>query len=297
MSKNSYHSNKEKSEEVKDVKVAVIIPAKNEEPRIGRTLESFLNQDLKPYRIIVVDDGSTDKTSEISSKYDLVEVVTRPFRKENLVAKKELAETFNAGLQKLSNDECNFILISGADLIVPKNYISTIVKRMIANPKIAVSSGIVKGEYSTVPRGPGRIVRFDLWKKLGLIYPVNYGFEGYLLVKAESLGYKNVVYEDMIATTQRKTGSEYHPTRYYYYGLGMKALGWTIPYALARIFIFSTVKPKGAYYMLRGFFSNYENLYEPELRDYVKKTQRSRILNLKSGYIKRFFKTLIRKKF
>ena len=276
---------------VKHAKVAVVIPAKNEEPRIGKTLESILDQDLKPYRIIVVDDGSSDKTGEVASRYERVEVVTLPFREENLVAKKELAETFNAGLQKLSNDNCDFILISGADLIVPKNYISTIVKRMIENPNIAVSSGIVKGEYSTVPRGPGRIVRYDLWKKLGLIYPVNYGFEGYLLVKAESLGYENMVYEDMIANTQRKTGSQYHPTRYYYYGLGMKALGWTIPYALARIFIFFKIKPKGAYHMFRGFFSNYDNLYEPEVRNYVKKTQRSRILNLRSGYVKRFFRT------
>jgi glycosyltransferase involved in cell wall biosynthesis len=289
LSKNSYNSDKGNSKKVKEAKVAVVIPAKNEEPRIGKTLESFLNQDLKPYRIIVVDDGSSDKTGEISSNYNGVEVVTRPFRKENLVAKKELAETFNAGLQKLSNDECDFILISGADLIIPKNYISTIVTRMIENPKIAVSSGIVKGEYSNVPRGPGRIVRYDLWKKLGLIYPINYGFEAYLLMKLESLGYENTVYNDMIATTQRKTGSEYHPTRYYYYGLGLKALGYTTLYALTKILLFAKKKPKGAYYMLKGYFSDYDNLYEPELRSYVKKTQLHNILHLDVRYLKRIF--------
>lgn len=289
MSKNSYNSDKGNSEKVKEVKVAVVIPAKNEEPRIGKTLESFLNQDLKPYRIIVVDDGSSDKTGEISSNYKGVEVVTRPFRKENLVAKKELAETFNAGLQKLSNDRCDFILISGADLIIPKNYISTIVTRMIENPKIAVSSGIVKGEYSNVPRGPGRIVRYDLWKKLGLIYPINYGFEGYLLMKFESLGFENTVYNDMIATTQRKTGSEYHPTRYYYYGLGLKALGYTTLYAIGKILLFSRKKPKGAYYMLKGYLSNYNELYETDLRNYVRKKQIRNILHFKLDYIKRVF--------
>ena len=292
--KNTFDISKIESEKTSELhtKIAVIIPARNEESKIAKTLESILNQDLKPYRVIVVNDGSTDKTGKIVASFTKVEVVNRSARTENLVAKKELAETFNARLQKLLNDEdCKFILISGADLIIPINYLSTIVKRMIENPNIAVSSGVIKDEFSTVPRGPGRVVRYDFWKKIGLIYPVNYGFEGYLLAKSASMGYENVVYEDVIATTQRKTGSEYHPTRYYYYGLGMKALGWTIPYALARIFILSKVKPKGAYHMLRGYFSNYRDLYEPELRKYVKNTQRSNILNLNSGIIKRFFKT------
>ena len=51
--------------------VAVII-ARNEENYLPKTLTSLLEQDLEPYRIIVVDDGSTDKTRECAIKFDKV---------------------------------------------------------------------------------------------------------------------------------------------------------------------------------------------------------------------------------
>lgn len=52
--------------------VSVIIPAYNEEKTIGNVINETINvmdsQDL-PYEIIVVDDGSTDKTGRIASQY------------------------------------------------------------------------------------------------------------------------------------------------------------------------------------------------------------------------------------
>ena len=51
-------------------KISVLICAYNEERTIERTIESILNQVLKPYEIIVVNDGSTDRTREILKKYE-----------------------------------------------------------------------------------------------------------------------------------------------------------------------------------------------------------------------------------
>lgn len=50
-------------------KVSIIIPACNEERWIGKTLESLGNQTHKKVEIIVVSNGSTDRTAEIASKY------------------------------------------------------------------------------------------------------------------------------------------------------------------------------------------------------------------------------------
>ncbi len=50
--------------------VAVIIPAYNRVATIGRAVESVLEQSLLPQEIIVVDDGSTDATSEAVKMYD-----------------------------------------------------------------------------------------------------------------------------------------------------------------------------------------------------------------------------------
>ncbi len=272
------------------LKIAVVLNARNEEKYIGKALEFLQAQELKPYRIIVVNDGSRDKTGEIAKSYD-VEIVERKQREENFVARKELAETVNAGLEKLDDDsDCDYILLMSAEIHLPKNYLIEIVKRMEKNLKLVVAAGVIRNEYTAVPRGPGRVVRYSFWKKLGLRYPVNYWYEGYMLWKAQSMGYEIASYDDIISETDRETGITYEPKRYFYYGLGLKALGYTTPYALARILLFAKKKPKGAYYMLKGFFSDYDELYESELRNYVRKTQIHNILHLNPQYIKRIFK-------
>lgn len=267
-------------------KVGVIIPAYNEELFIEKTIQHLLSQILKPQRIVVVNDGSTDKTREILERFKEIEIVDRKNQKSN-IAKKQLATTYNSGLKKFLNDDCKFVMVLDADIILEDNYISEIVSRMNSNPKLAIASGIIEGEYSTEPRGGGRMVRVDFWKKLGLIYPENYGFEGYLLWKAESMGYETGTFYDLIMKTQRKTGATYNPKHYLYYGYGLKALGYSIPYALVRILLFARKKPKGSYYMLKGFLGNYKDLYEPELREYVRKTQQSNILHFNKNYLKR----------
>lgn len=50
-------------------KVTVLICAYNEEKTIERTIESALDQILKPYEVIIVNDGSTDNTRKILERY------------------------------------------------------------------------------------------------------------------------------------------------------------------------------------------------------------------------------------
>jgi len=50
-------------------KVSIILPARNEEKFIGRCLDSLIEQDYPNYEIIVIDDSSNDKTSQIIAKY------------------------------------------------------------------------------------------------------------------------------------------------------------------------------------------------------------------------------------
>ena len=49
--------------------ISIIIPVYNKENTLGRCLDSIINQTYKNLEIIIIDDGSTDKSSEISSLY------------------------------------------------------------------------------------------------------------------------------------------------------------------------------------------------------------------------------------
>jgi glycosyltransferase involved in cell wall biosynthesis len=63
--------------------VSIIVPAYNEEEEIGSTLQRFLQSlscvsSCPQYEVIVVDDGSKDKTADIARLFDDVKVICRP---------------------------------------------------------------------------------------------------------------------------------------------------------------------------------------------------------------------------
>jgi glycosyltransferase involved in cell wall biosynthesis len=59
-------------------KVSVIIPAYNCAKFIEETLASVLNQTQAPFEILVINDGSTDNTAEVVSKYPQIRLINKP---------------------------------------------------------------------------------------------------------------------------------------------------------------------------------------------------------------------------
>jgi 4,4'-diaponeurosporenoate glycosyltransferase len=57
--------------------VSVIIPARNEEHNLPTLLRSLASQPLRPHEIIVVDDGSTDRTAELARQHG-AKVISSP---------------------------------------------------------------------------------------------------------------------------------------------------------------------------------------------------------------------------
>jgi glycosyltransferase involved in cell wall biosynthesis len=265
---------------MKNVKsrVATIIPARNEEQFIGETLTALLNQDIDDNYIIVVNDGSEDKTQEVVNSFPNIELINIENRGFDAQGTPILARVINQGLEKLVPEvSYDYIMILGSDHILPSNYIRKIVDHLDHNRDIAICSGQIKGEKSKVPRGSGRIVRSDFWKSIGLQYPLKFGFETYLLIKAQQLGYRIDVLNDLISLTSRPTRKSYKKETYISYGKSLRALGYIQLYSAGRIGLISLKNPKGAFYMLQGYTSSDIEFYEEDFRSFLRYIQYGRL--------------------
>lgn len=65
------------------MEISIIVPVYNVEKYLERCIDSILNQNFKDFELILVDDGSTDKSGEICDKYAKRYSYIRVIHKEN----------------------------------------------------------------------------------------------------------------------------------------------------------------------------------------------------------------------
>ena len=117
--------------------VAVIVPAFNEEKVIVQTIASLLASDSsRELEIIVVDDGSTDKTYRVVSEAFAADPRVRVFTKEN--GGKPAALNFG-----LAKTQAEVIVALDADTVFTKDTIVKLV-RHFKDPKIGAVAGNAK---------------------------------------------------------------------------------------------------------------------------------------------------------
>ncbi|NUQ29901.1 MAG: glycosyltransferase [Acidobacteriaceae bacterium] len=120
-------------------RVAVLIPAYNEEKVIARTIRSVMMSNYKNLRIVVIDDGSKDRTSAVVRETYPKEIESGRL---TLLTKPNAgkAEALNYALQQI--DEDIYIGID-ADGVIAHDAISRLVPHF-ANPKIGAVAGNAK---------------------------------------------------------------------------------------------------------------------------------------------------------
>ena len=88
--------------------ISIIIPVYNAEAFLSRTVDSILVQTIKEFELILVDDGSSDKSGEICDKYALADERVRVFHNENSGA-------FNARMYGVAQATGKWIMFVDAD--------------------------------------------------------------------------------------------------------------------------------------------------------------------------------------
>ncbi|MEM3061766.1 MAG: glycosyltransferase family A protein [Candidatus Bathyarchaeia archaeon] len=254
------------------VKVVAIIIARNEEENIPKVIDSLKQQTIGLDKIIVVNDGSTDNTGEIARRMGC-SVLDLAYHEESFLGRPELAERLNAGLKLIEKHNQDYVLKLDADHTIPKDYVERIIDRMEKNPKLVVASGCIKGEpYSEFdPRGSGRIIKASWLREEfgGLRFPVCWGWEAYLLLKALKSGYEVKCFREVESEIKRRTGLG----KAGYWGKAMYALGYDWKYALGRCFLTFLNSPRAGLSMFWGWF-RHKGIKRSDLAEWLNRKQK-----------------------
>ena len=231
------------------MRYGVVVPARNEEGRIGRLLLSLRGQSLRPARIVVVDDSSTDATAEVASRHAEV-VRLRRSNGFNAVGTPYLAAVINAGLERLR--DMDMVMVAGADCVFPRHYTLELTRRMARDGSV-IASGAVEGERTREVRDAGMMIRGDWFRSIGFKFPTIYGFYTWLILRAAAEGRKVSLYGDLKFYVSRGTSNT--PHKAYMYGRAMRVLGYPALYALAKSTVrgILSMSPSYTANMLRGY--------------------------------------------
>jgi len=116
-----------------NIKFSVIIPVFQKGPFLSKCIESVLKQSFKDYEIILVDDGSTDNSSEICKNYSVKNENVFYYYKEN----SGVSATRNFGINKANND---YIALIDADDFWDKDFLFEIVRLIKKYPNCGMYS-------------------------------------------------------------------------------------------------------------------------------------------------------------
>lgn len=167
--------------------VSVIVPARNEEQNIEACLQRLTTQSYpqERYEIIVVDDGSTDRTAELIARFPSVQLLTSAGA-EALAPKKAALHT---GIVAARGE---IILTTDADCLVPFRWIETMAGAF--EPDVAAAAS-----WLTVDRRPHLLGRIEQLDSFGLVLlgAAAFGLGRPFLANGANLGYRKSVYMEI----------------------------------------------------------------------------------------------------
>lgn len=116
--------------------ISIIVPVYNEEEVIGAFIEAFMKKSkiLYPYELIIVNDGSSDKTEEIVKKK------SRKHKKIRLISYKPNKGLGYALRRGFSSSRGNVIVTMDSDLTHPPSFTGPLVKKVLEGYDVAIGS-------------------------------------------------------------------------------------------------------------------------------------------------------------
>ena len=203
------------------MKVCIIIPVFNEQDFIEKSVESLINQTIKPAEVIYVNDNSTDNSKNIIknliSKCEWIRVIDhKSFQKH--VPGSKVIEAFNFGLKNLET-QFDIICKFDGDIILPKNYIEKIIEIFNEKEKIGIAGGnlyvLKNGKWiyeniaaKTHVRGPIKAYRAECFNDINALKS-SIGWDTVDVLLAQKKGWLVYTDKDLIVKHLKPTGQKY----------------------------------------------------------------------------------------
>ena len=220
------------------MKYYIVIPAYNEEAFIALTLQSLVSQTLLPKKVVVVNDNSTDKTSEIvlafAKENPFITLVNKTSEAIHLPGSKVI-QAFHKGFETLDNNY-DFIVKLDADLILPNNYFERISSTFEKDAEVAMLGGFAyiekNGDWILENltdkdhiRGAFKAYRKTFFEQMGNLKPAM-GWDTVDELLAKFYGWKVITDSSLIVKHLKPTGANYNKTARYKQGEAFYTLGY-----------------------------------------------------------------------
>ena len=246
-----------------------MIPAKNEEEGIRVTLDSLINQEMKPDLVYVADDNSTDATAEIvkeySAKFDFIKYYIVEGEDEYILGGK-IVKIFNRvkGMIDQFVPDYDFIIKMDADISFEPDFIKRIAQK-IEGANYGIVSGtpyFLDGDKKIFVKSPKwhtngdfKIYRRKCLKDIGRI-PEDLGWDTADNILAMQKGWKTEAFYDINYKQTRPIGRYSVAKGKARQGRGAYKLGYDPVYLSLRT-IHDLFKPPvfmGTASFLKGYF-------------------------------------------
>jgi glycosyltransferase involved in cell wall biosynthesis len=279
----------------------VISPVRDEAEHLELTIRSMLQQTVRPVRWVVVDDGSTDGTSEIIDRWAANEPWIIPVHRRDRGCRKAgggVVEAFFDGYERLAGVQWDYIVKLDGDLSFPKDYFECCFQEFLKDASLGIGGGALYNVSSDGSRfephpwfhvrGATKIYRERCWKQIGGIW-TGPGWDTIDEVKANMLGWRTRTFAAISAFHHRMTGGAEGGWRdNIKNGRGNYAAGYHPVYVLARCIRRARRRPYivGSVGMCYGFLSAYwkrtPRIEDVELIRYIRQQQINRLLGRKT---------------
>jgi glycosyltransferase involved in cell wall biosynthesis len=280
---------------------AVISPVKNEAEFIGKTIDSMIQQSIKPIVWVIVNDGSSDETESIilnyTKTYDWIKLVNKQSA-DTRQRGRGVIEAFYAGYDTLTKNYDYIVKLDG-DVSFESTYFESLLQKFASDPTLGIAGG---GLYEKPDgktwvlmtskvhvRGCTKIYRHTCFEDIGGLTPAM-GWDGIDEWKALSSGWKVESFLDTKIYHYRFTGAATGFLKSSYeQGTGAYRMGYHPLYLIARGFRYMTSQPYviGGMVMVWAFFFAWlkrdEMLADPSVIRFIRRTQLRKLAGLAVG--------------